>query len=213
MAIGLTIIELSEEAEARYVKGEYVRIDQEPEPKRRRHIFEDSWTTKRDFPTGRLRLQAYSPDRRGEWTKQWHETKERELKSRIASIVKELREAAPVIAGLIEEGERKEEVQRKQWEEQSRAWERQQAEERAAKARNDSRNELLHIVHAWARAKRIEEFFRYAEARIVGLDAGGQEELRDRLTRARRLIGSVDALARFRRWKAPDERHTEDNDD
>ena len=213
VAIGLTIIELSEEAEVRYVKGEYVRINQDPEPARRRRIFEDSWTTKRDFPTGRLFLQAYSPDRRGEWSKQWRETKERDLTSRIASIVKELTEATPVIAGLIEEGARKDELQRKQWEEQSREWERQQAEERAAKARNDSRNELLHIVHAWARAKRIEEFFRDAEARIVGLDAGGQALMQGRLTRARRLIGGVDALERFRRWTAPEERHTAESDD
>jgi hypothetical protein len=210
VAIGLTIIEMSEEAEVRYVKGEYARTDQQLEPKHRRHVFEDSWTTKRDFPTGRLCLQAYSPDRRSEWSKQWRETKERDLTSRIASIVKELTEATPVIAGLIEEGERKDELQRREWEEQSRKWERQQAEERAAKARNDSRNELLHIVHAWARAKRVEEFFRDAEARIVGLDAGGQAHMQGRLTRARRLIGGIDALERFRRWKAPEERLPDD---
>jgi hypothetical protein len=56
----------------------------------------------------------------------------------------------------------------------------------------------------------MEEFFKDAEARIVELDAGGQSHMQGRLARARRLIGGVDALERFRRWKAPEERRPDD---
>ena len=62
------------------------------------------------------------------------------------------------------------------------------------------------IVQTWAMAKRIEEFFSDAEARLEGLDPDRREQMRDRLKQARNLIGSVDALERFSRWKAPSER-------
>jgi hypothetical protein len=204
--IGVTIIELSEEAEARYVKGEYVRVDQETPVKRSRYANDYTWTTKKDYPTGRLCLQAYSPDWRGKWTQQWRETKDRDLTSKIRSIVKELMDAAPVIAGLIEEGERKAEIQRKQWEEERKEYTRQQAIERAAKVRRDSTDDLLGIVAGWAQAKRIEEFFADAEARLDGFDSSGKEQIRLRLNLARELLGGVDSMARFLRWKAPNER-------
>jgi hypothetical protein len=146
--IGLTVIELSEEAEARYLKGEYVRVDAQTPIKRSRYSTDGGWTTKRDYPTGRLCLQAYCPDWRGEWTKQWRETNERDLKTQIPSIIRELVNAAPLIADLIKEGELKAELQRQEWEEERRESERKLAEERAAKARRDSRDELLQIIDA-----------------------------------------------------------------
>ena len=204
--IGLTIIELSEEAEARYVDGEYVRVDKLPRPKRVRYAMDVGWTSKQDFPTGRLCLQAYCTDWRGKWTKQWREDEGRDLTSRIPSIVRELIDAAPVIAALIEEGERKAEIERQKWEAEMRERERKDAEERAAKARHASREELLGIVNAWAQAKRIEDFFADAEARLGHFDPGRQEQMRDRLKLARDLLGGVDSIARFGRWKAPNER-------
>jgi hypothetical protein len=67
--------------------------------------------------------------------------------------------------------ERKVEIQRRQWEEESREYERTQAEERAAKAQQDSRDEIVQIVETWANAKRLEEFFADAEARIDALES------------------------------------------
>ena len=70
VAIGLTVIEMSEEAEARYVNGEYVRVI-DYIPKRRGRYAEDRvWTSTRAFPTGRLCLQAYSPYPRAAWSQQ-----------------------------------------------------------------------------------------------------------------------------------------------
>lgn len=61
VAIGLTIIELSENVEARYVNGEYVRLSDYVPKRRSRYVLDSGWISTHDFPTGRLCLQAYSP--------------------------------------------------------------------------------------------------------------------------------------------------------
>jgi len=205
ISIGLTIIELSEEAEGRYVDGDYVRVDQSPVPKRGRYA-EDWRISKHDFPSGRLCLQAYCPDWRTKWTQQWRETKGHELTTKIPAFIRELIDATPCIAELIAEGQRQAEIERIRWEEQNRKWEREQAEEAARKARKESREELQEIITSWAHAKRLEEFFADATVRSEGLEPELRAQMLDRLARARKLIGGVDALERFRRWKAPSER-------
>lgn len=210
VAIGLTVVELSEEAEARYVNGSYVRLDAERTQSRRGRYSEHSgWTTKRDFPTGRLCLQAYCPDRRGDWTRQWRESGNGDLSSRIPSIIRELLDAAPVIARLIEEGEQKAVLERQRWEEQRREHERIRAEERAAKARHDSQQELLRIISVWTQSKRIQEFLADAGSRLCTLEPELRRELQERLELARQLVGPDDALERLREWSAPEERLTE----
>ena len=67
VAIGLTVIEMSEEAEARYVNGEYVRLTDYVPKRRGRYAQDHGWTSTHDFPTGRLCLQAYSPYPRANW--------------------------------------------------------------------------------------------------------------------------------------------------
>jgi hypothetical protein len=205
ITIGLTIIELSEEAEGRYVDGDYVRVDQAPVPKRGRYA-EDWRISKHDFPSGRLCVQAYCPDWRTKWMQQWRETKSQELTTKIPAIIRELIDATPCIAELIAEGQRQAEVERIRWEEQTREWERERAVEAARKARKESRDELLDIIKAWAHSKRIVEFLGEAERAISALGEGDRGDLLDRLHRARDMIGSVDSLERFRRWKAPEER-------
>jgi hypothetical protein len=69
VAIGLTIIELSENAEARYVNGEYMRLSDYTPKRRGRHLADRCWTSTHDFPTGRLCLQAYSPYPLAKWTR------------------------------------------------------------------------------------------------------------------------------------------------
>ncbi len=216
--IGLTVIELSEEALGRYVDGDYVRADQLPTPKRGRYANDDWRMSKHDFPSGRICLQAYCPDWRAKWTKQWRETKSHELTPKIPSIIRELIDATPHIAELIAEGERQAELERIRWEEQKRQWERERVEEAARAARKESREELQEIIKSWARAKRLEEFFADATVRSEGLEPEVRAQMLDRLARARKLIGGVDALEKFRRWKSPTERlaanlELEDSDD
>jgi hypothetical protein len=114
VAIGLTIIELSENIEARYVNGEYVRLSDYVPKRRGRYVPDSGWTSQHDFPTGRLCLQAYSPYPLAQWTQQWRETKSRDLSTRIPAIMSELAKATVDIARLVEEGERQAELER-QW--------------------------------------------------------------------------------------------------
>jgi len=206
LAIGLTVIEMSEEVEARYVNGEYIREQDYAPPKRRRYAFDHSWTTKKDFPTGRLCLQAYSPYPRAKWVKRWQETKDLDLFSQAKTIIKELERAAVNIACLVEEGERQAVLERQKWEAQQVQWRKEEAERRAAKALKESREDLLQIVGGWAESNRIEQFFRDAEQRAGTLNGDMRLKMLERLKLARELVGSVDAFDRFMRWQLPDER-------
>lgn len=206
VAIGLTIIEMSEEVEVRYVNGKYIREQDYVLPKRGRYAFDRSWTTKKAFPTGRLCLQAYSPYPRAKWINRWQETKNRDLRSQIKAIVKELERAAVSVARLVEEGERQAEIERQQWEAQHEQWRREEAERLAAKALKESREELLQIIDGWAESNRIEQFFQDAERKAANLNDSERLKILDRLKRARELVGSVDALDHFMVWRSPDER-------
>ena len=206
VAIGLTVIEMSEAAEARYVNGEYVRLTDFVPKRRSRYAQDYGWTSTHDFPTGRLCLQAYSPYPRANWTQQWRETPSRDLSGRISAIVRELEKATVEIARLVEEGERQAEIERQRWEAQREQWRREEEARRAAKALKDSKEELLQVIDAWAEAKRLEEFFADAERRAQDLPDEQRERTIERLRRARALIGSTDALERFNGWRAPEER-------
>lgn len=206
VAIGLTVIEMSEEVEVRYVNGEYVRVRDYVPPKRGRHVLDHTWTSKKNFPTGRLCLQAYSPYPRAKWKNQWRETTTRGLDNQVRGIVKELEEVTVGIARLVEEGMRQAEIERQKWEDQMLKWERAEEERRAAEALKASNDDLHRIINRWAESNRIEQFFADAERRSVEMDESERLKLLERLRRARELIGSIDALDHFLAWKSPDER-------
>ncbi len=206
VAIGLTVIEMSEAAEARYVNGEYVRLADFVPKRRSRYAQDYGWTSTHDFPTGRLCLQAYSPYPRANWTQQWRETPSRDLLGRISAIVRELEKATVEIARLVEEGERQAEIERQRWQAQREQWRREEEARRAANALKDSKEELLQVIDAWAEAKRLDAFFADAERRAQDLPDEQRERTIERLRRARALTGSTDALERFDAWRAPEER-------
>ena len=206
VAIGLTIIEMSEEVEARYVKGKYVRETEYVPPRRGRYAVDTTWTTTKAFTTGRLCLQAYSPYWRAKWVHHWRETKDRELCSRISSIIKELEHAVVEIAGLVEEGERQAAIEHERWVADRQQWEREEAERRAAQALKDSKKELLGIIEAWGESRRIEQFFAEAEKEIANLTDHEQGRMAERLRLGRKLIGNTQVLDRFIGWRSPAER-------
>jgi hypothetical protein len=206
VAIGLTIIEMSEEVQVRYVNGDYVR-ESDYAPQKRGRYAAHTWTTTKDFPTGRLCLQAYSPYSRTTWSKQWKETKATQnIGDRIKAIVKDLEVAAVEVARLAEEGMRQAEIEHQKWEAQLREWKREEEEQRQAEALKESNEELIRIIGEWAQANRINQFFADVVQRAEKLDGGAKFKLLDRLRRAHELIGSIDALEHFLKWKSPEER-------
>lgn len=206
VAIGLTIFELSEKVEMRWVDHGYVRADQVPEPKRRRAQLGYDHSYMRDTPNGRLCLRASSPYWRAKWEKQWRETNLGSLPTKIPGIVRELEGEASTIAKLVEEAEHQAKLERQRWEEERREQEIRDAERLCLKNIEASREQLFAIIKAWGVAKRVEGFFEDAERRAEGLGEGNRDLLLDRLARARQLLGGVDAMHRFRAWLAPEER-------
>jgi hypothetical protein len=205
LAIGLTIIELSELTDAKSVNGEYVRLKPAAPRRMKRRDLSGGRITKHDFPSNRLCLQAYSPYLSAEWTKQWREIKGEDLKKRIPTIIKDLMESVPKIVKLIEEGERNAAIVRRQWEETRKRREREEAERIASEAQKKSKQQLIDFIDSWAKAKCITEFFNEITAQLSSVDAERCEELKIRLERARDLIGAVDPLQILRDWQSPEE--------
>jgi hypothetical protein len=203
VAIGLTLFELSEPTEARYVDGRYVPIST---PRRKGSPHTNDWTHTQDMSSGRLGLRASSPYVGATWERQWAEDADRTLISKIPQIVRVLESEAAVIAKLVENAERHAEVERKRWEAENERWHRDQAERRHAENTKDGREQLLAIVESWALAKHVESFFDDAERRAAHLGEGERELLRERLRCARELFGGVDVLGRFAAWRSPTER-------
>lgn len=205
VAIGLTIIEMSEEVEVRYVNGKYIPEKDYIKSKRRRYSSGHTWTTTQDHTNGKLLLQAYSPYYRADWVKSWKEAKEGDLNKQIKAIVKSLERATPKIARLVAEGERQAEIERKEWEAQQEKWRIEREEKLAAEALKQSRQQLFQIIDTWAEANRIDKFFKDAEQRVNDLSEDNKLKILERLQRARELIGSTEALEHFMTWRAPDE--------
>ena len=206
VAIGLTVIEMSEEVEVRYVNGEYVRETDYTPPKRVRYGMDNTWTSKKNLATGRLCLQAYSPYPRAKWSQLWREVKERDLSTSIPTIIEGLEAAVIDVARLVEEGERQAQIEHERWQAQQEQWRKEEAERRAAKAQKDSKAELLGIVNTWAETRRIDQFFADAERRAGELSSDQKSAMLMRLKLARELIGTSNPLDRFKGWKAADER-------
>jgi hypothetical protein len=205
VAIGLTMFELAESVEVRWVDGKYVSVSELTATRRSQYAHASSWTHTQDLPSGRLCVQAYSPYRGTDWKRQWRESKAGDFPGKFKSITRELAREAATIAKLVEEAEHRAELERQRWEEMQEKWRREEAERRRIKAIKDSSAKLHEIIDAWGEAKRIEEFFKDAELRLEGLGDEDRAAILDRLKRARELLGGIDALERFKAWKTPDE--------
>jgi len=206
VAFGLTFIELTEHAEAEYRKGGYVRLKERARTSRSRHASDDAWTIMKEFPTGHLCLQAYSPYPRVRWLQQWRETPARTLPAQIPGIIRKLETATAEIAQLFEEGERQAELERQRWEARQEQWRREAEARRAKEALTASLNELKEIIDAWAEAKRIEQFLSTTERRLESLAREHRPQVGERLQRARELISSTDSLAAIEAWKTFEDR-------
>lgn len=201
---GLTVLEMAEEALARYVDGKYIR-DSEYTPPKRRFGHDSTWTTKRQFATGRLRLQVYSAARGTEWKRYWDE-KDQPLDSMIDTIVTDLEKSVGAVSQLIEETRRKHELERRAWEAQHEKWRREEEQRRIAEAHKQSQDELRGIMSAWVEAQEREAFFADVERRCSGMAGDLREQLLGRLERGRMLLSSVDVLQQFASWRSPEER-------
>lgn len=203
--IGLTFYEMTEEVEVVYQNGQYLPIRSLTQEQTRRLKGPSHWTTTNSLASGRRCLQVYSPHWKVKWTKQWRESKPGQLSRLFNEIVRELEEMAPVLERQILEAEAQAVAQRQLWD-QERERERVATEaRRRAKARMDSRNDLLIAIASWDEVRRIHSFFECAETESAHLEEADRSQILDRIKIARELVGPVDALAVLGTWTPPSE--------
>lgn len=202
LAIGLTIFEICEAIEMRYVRGTYYRADQLPKVSPRDMLH--SWTSMQNRCTGRFCIQAYSPYGVLDWCRQWVEAKPGELLGKVQSIAKELTDFSPELVKLYETAQQRADVERQQREAE---WQRWQAERRAKElmeAQKKSKEALLASIDHWAKVKAMDAFFEDVERRATELpDDAERAAILANVQQAREVIGSTDALAYFKSWRYP----------
>jgi hypothetical protein len=206
IVIGLTLFEISEEVEVGYLNGKYIPMNEYLNNPLIKSKSAFSWTSKSDMPSGRLCIQAYSTHPGTKWIKQWRESKPGEFSKTLKSIVSELCNSIDEILQLTQIAKQEAEELQRKWDIE-REKDRREAEElRRAKNLKDSQDELFSIIETWAEAKRIDEFFKDAQLRTSKLSENDRQVVEARLIEARKLLGTLNALERFKQWKSPIER-------
>jgi hypothetical protein len=207
VAIGLTIVEVSENVTPRYANGKYVR-ESEYVPPRGRYRVDHSWTTTRDLPSGRMRIVAYSPYGRLSWSQQWQETKSASLGSQIRSIVEAIEAAAPDLVAKLEEADRQVEIRRQEWLADEERRRREEDRRRVEQSIADSKTELRQVIERWSDVMSVERFLAGVELRANDLPESERGEVLERLALARGFLGTQHPLDFFKSWKTPEERYT-----
>lgn len=203
VAIGLTIVEMTERTALRYVGGKYIRETDYVPP--RRGIESYTFTTSKDIPSGRLRLAAYAPQGRVCWSNQWQETRTRSLDATIPAIVRAIEAMAPELSARLEEADRKAVIAHQEWlagMEQSR---RAEDAKRVRESVTASTTQLGDIIDRWTKAMEVERFFQTIEDRADDLPPTEADQLRERVKLGRSFVGTSDPLAFLLDWKTPGE--------
>lgn len=204
VAIGLTLIEDSHEVEVLYVDGKYI-----PTSCLNKSQSVSRWPSKRDLPSGRFRLRAYSPYIRTEWQREWPIRDGRDLNKFAQEVARELRKATSDIArefAIAAEQIRKE---KQAWAEQREKWRIEQDNNIRQEAITKSTETLERIISEWGRARRIHEFFDELETAIGHSPGEDKALLHERLRSARELTRIPDVLEVLKAWRTPEEIYDE----
>ncbi|HEY3349027.1 MAG TPA: hypothetical protein VGM13_04575 [Thermoanaerobaculia bacterium] len=207
VAFGLTLFELAETVEGAYVNNEWVPLTAVPKRGRWANPY---YTSSRSMPSGKFCLRVYSPYSGVSWEKRWQENAAGDLKKVLSAVVKELEAASPSIVIEVAEAAHRREEEVRRWEAERKEWEIRETARKKAEAEKESRQDLLAIVQKWSLACQIEAFFKDLERRTAESDEASRTELSSRLSRARALLGGIDALAHFEEWASPEELLSDD---
>lgn len=205
VAIGLSIIEMSEEVLMRYVRGKYVR---EADFVQAQHRYDHTWTTTRDLPTNRLRLIAFSPYGRVSWSTSWSESSKKPLDTCIKSILKRIESEAIALVGRLEEADRQAEIRRHEWQVEQEKARQQSDRKRVDQSISESKQHLSQIIQQWSEVRSIHQFLAGIEQGALSLSEEKKSKVLERLALAREFLGTQDPMDFFMSWKTPDERYT-----
>lgn len=207
VAFGLAIIEMSESVVLRYVNGKYIRESDYKPSKVALRYGDQSWTTTKDIPCGRLRLVIYAPYRDVSWSILFQESKDRALTADISKIAKSIENSTELVVEKVKEEERAAEIRHQQWAEQQERWRQEEDRRRVAQSIKESREQLAKVIEDWARVVSLEKFFAGVESRAQDLPEEPRQEVLKRLALAREFVGTQDPLDFFRSWQTPLERY------
>jgi hypothetical protein len=210
LPIGLAVIEMSEDVVLRYVRGKYVRdADYFPPNSSRRFAAQDhTWTTTQELPVCRMRIVAYSPFWRVDWSIDWQETKKSSLRPRLKSIVEAVESSAVELAARLDEADAKAEAERLEWMAAAEKRKREEDQRQVERSFQESRDHLGEIIQQWANVMNVERFLAGVAESAAGLPERDRERVSARLNLARKFLGTQDPLDFFLSWKTPKERYT-----
>jgi len=206
VSVGFSLVEMTEEVPVKEVKGRYVRDERMINWSRGKNSAQLGFTSRRHIPSGRFRLQLYSPYESEGWHQIFSQTKTCSLISQIPKIIKAALAALPVLKKEMQTIKERTEANRLRMEQQIVEYKKREAIRKQEEAHKASVNELHVIMAKWAEDIRIEQFFRDAEKDIEGCEAALQEQLRERLRAARKFMRGETALQRLLKWRTPEER-------
>ncbi|MEA1015153.1 hypothetical protein [Sphingosinicella sp. LY1275] len=204
VAVGLSIVEMSENVPLRYFNGRYIRESDYAAPRSTYHV-DHSWTTTRDLPSGRIRIVAYSPYARVTWSRQWQETKSSSLRGQIKAIVESIEAAVPELVTMLEEADVQAELRRQQWVAEDGRRRQEEHRRRVDKSIADSKTDLRRVIERWSDIMNIERFLADVEERALDLSGTERTTVLERLALARAFVGNHDPLEIIRGWKTPEE--------
>lgn len=208
VAIGLAVVEMSEEVLMRYVGGgKYIRDADYVPPKASRRYIDHTWTTNEQLPCGRLRLIAYSPYPRVTWSTRWQETNKAPLTQILPAIVKAIEKSAADLVEKINEADRQAEIARQAWLAEQEKWRQEEDRRKVQQSVKESRAQLAEIIQAWSDVMNIERFFQSIHNRVMDLPDAERNALLERLKLAREFVGTQNPLDFFIAWKTPLERY------
>lgn len=170
VAIGLSVFELSEHVEVRYIGGEskYARVGSPEERAAPRRP--NDWTTHQWLVSGRLAVHAYAPHTAIRWERYWREKKTGDLEGMFRSIIRELEQQAPTIVAMLEHEAREAEERRRKWEIERRELERKEAERRRIENEAQREKEIVATIASWRTARDVRSYV--AEIRALVSEAG-----------------------------------------
>jgi hypothetical protein len=207
VAIGISIVEMSENVTLQYLNGKYIR-ESEYVPSRGRYSVDHSWTTARDLPSGRMRIVAYSPYHRVNCSTQWQEAKSASLRGQIRTIVESVEVMAPELVAKLEEADRQAATRHQQWLAEEERRRREEDRKRVEVSIADSKVELRQVIERWSDVMSIERLLAGVEQRANDLSESDRRHVIERLALARSFLGNQDPLDFFRGRKTPEERYT-----
>lgn len=207
VAIGLTVVEMSEDVVLRYIGGKYIREADYAPPKVSRFRTDYTSTTTKELPSGRLRIIAYYPSGRVEWRKEWQESAKKSLTSNLKAIVRSIESAVPDLVAKLEEAERQDEIARQERLVAHEKSARSEDKARIGQSQRDSKEELANVIGQWSAAISVENFLAEAERRVTDLADTERAAVLDRLQLARAFLGGSDPLDFIRSWRTPGERY------